>query len=229
MLDISEHKFILIQILKDIYSHNEIAPIIGFKGGTSCYFFHKLPRFSLDLDFSLLDINKKNLVFKNVKRILQEYGNLKDARMKRFTIFFLLSYGKKTTNIKVEISLRTFPDNYDVLNYLGISMLVMAKKSIMAHKLVALLDRRQIANRDLYDLWYFFKNNWKVNEKIFELRTKKKLSNYLRMCIEEVKKVNNTYILQGLGEVLDDKQKNWVKGNLKNDLIFLMQNYKSFV
>jgi len=225
MLDISEHRFILVQILKDIYSDSEIAPLIGFKGGTACYLFFKLPRFSVDLDFTLLDTKKRDSVFKKIKSILQEYGDLKEARLKRYTLFFLLSYGEESTNIKVEVSLRQFPDNYEVLNYLGISMLVMTKESIMAHKLVAFLDRSQIANRDLYDLWYFFKNNWRVNEEIVELRTEKRFSDYLRMCIEEVKKVNNTYILQGLGEVLDDKQKHWVKKNLKNELIFLIQNY----
>lgn len=199
--------------------------LLGFKGGTACYLFYKLPRFSVDLDFSLLDTDKKDVAFRKLKRILQDYGDLKEARSKRFTLFFLLSYGEKTTNIKVEVSLRTFPDQYEILNYLGISMLVMTKEHIMAHKLVAFLDRRQIANRDLYDLWFFFKNNWKADEKIVELRTEKKFSDYLRMCIEEVKKVNNTYILQGLGEVLDDKQKHWVKTNLKDELIFLMQNY----
>jgi len=225
MLDISEHRFILVQILKDIYSDSEIAPLIGFKGGTACYLFFKLPRFSVDLDFTLLDTKKRDSVFKKIKSILQEYGDLKEARLKRYTLFFLLSYGEESTNIKVEVSLRQFPDNYEVLNYLGISMLVMTKESIMAHKLVVFLDRSQIANRDLYDLWYFFKNNWRVNEEIVELRTEKRFSDYLRMCIEEVKKVNNTYILQGLGEVLDDKQKHWVKKNLKNELIFLIQNY----
>ena len=225
MFDIQNHKYVLIQILKEIYSDRDIASFMGFKGGTAAYIFYSLPRFSLDLDFNLLESKRKDLVFGKMRSILKEYGNIKIAREKRYTIFFLLSYGEKAKNIKVEISKREFPDNYEVRNYLGIPMMVMARKDIFAHKLVAFLDRSGIANRDLFDLWFFFKNNWKINEEIVELRTKKKFRDYLKICIKQVKKVNDTYILQGLGEILDIEQKKWVKNSLKKDLIFLMRNY----
>ena len=225
MFKISEHKFILVQILKDIYSNKEIAPLMGFKGGTACYLFYNLPRFSVDLDFNLLDENKRDLVFSRIKNIMVKYGNLKEARVKRYTLFYLLSYGEESTNIKVEISRRDFPDRYEVLNYLGISMLVMKKEDIMAHKLVALLERGSMANRDLFDLWFFFENHWRINQELVELRTREKLGDYLKKCELEVKNTNNTYILQGLGEVLDAKQKHWVKENLKNELLFLLRNY----
>ncbi len=226
MLKISEHKFILVQILKDIYSDKEIAPLMGFKGGTACYLFYKLPRFSVDLDFTLLDKDEKDLVFSRIKNILIKYGDLKEARIKRNTLFYLLSYGDESTNIKIEISRRDFPDHYEVLNYLGISMLVMAKADIMAHKLVALLDRSSMANRDLFDLWFIFNNRWKINQELVELRTGEKLGDYLKKCEEKVKNINNIYILQGLGEVLNAKQKHWVKENLKNELLFLLRNFR---
>lgn len=35
MLDINRHKFIMLQILKDIYSDIEMAGSLGFKGGTA--------------------------------------------------------------------------------------------------------------------------------------------------------------------------------------------------
>ena len=223
--DIQKHKYIMVQILKDIFTHKEVGPIMGFKGGTACYLFFNLPRFSVDLDFNLLDINKKDIVFNNFKNTLQEYGNLKQARDKKKTIFFLLSYKKNTKNIKIEISKRQFPDKYQIRNYLGISMNVMVKEDIFAHKLVALLDRKSIANRDLFDIWYFFKNNWDINEKIIEVRTENKFTEYMKRCIKRVEKINETYILQGLGEVLDEQRKDWVKNNLKSNLIFLMKNY----
>jgi len=90
---------------------------------------------------------------------------------------------------------------------------------------VALLERKNIANRDLFDLWYFMKNHWTVNRELVEVRTKEKFKSYLRECIVRIKKVNEKYILQGLGEVLDNKQKEWVRKNLKEELIFLMKYY----
>lgn len=225
MFDIQKHKFILIQILKDVYSDKEIGSVLGFKGGTAVYLFYNLPRFSTDLDFSLLNEKKADLVFKRIAQISRKYAVIKDSRQKRFTIFFLLSYSQESKNIKIEISKRKFPEYYEVKNYLGVSILTMKKEDIFAHKLVALLDRKSIANRDLFDLWYFLKNNWEINRALVELRTKEKFKTYLRKCLKAFEKVNETYILQGLGEVLEKEYKAWAKENLKKDLIFLMKYY----
>ena len=48
------------RILKDIYTDVSIAPLLGFKGGTCAYLFYGLPRFSVDLDFDLLEVNEEN-------------------------------------------------------------------------------------------------------------------------------------------------------------------------
>ncbi len=53
MFDLSKHRFILVQILKDVYSDGKLGRYLGFKGGTACYLFYNLPRFSVDLDFAL--------------------------------------------------------------------------------------------------------------------------------------------------------------------------------
>lgn len=54
MLDIQKHRLILTKILKDIFSDFELSSILGLKGGTALYYFYSLPRFSVDLDFNLL-------------------------------------------------------------------------------------------------------------------------------------------------------------------------------
>ncbi|MFV1917277.1 MAG: nucleotidyl transferase AbiEii/AbiGii toxin family protein [Patescibacteria group bacterium] len=225
MINIQKHKFILTQILKEIYTNKDLGPVLGFKGGTALFLFYNLPRFSVDLDFNLLDKDKKKFVFKEIKATLTKYGTLKDARNKKFTLFYLLSYDEKSVNIKVEISKGRFPDQYEVLNYLGIPMLVMKKQDMVAHKLVALLERKSIANRDLFDLWFFLSNKFPINKRLVELRTKEKFSKYLGKCIKAIQGVDERYILQGLGEILDDRQKEWVRHNLKMELIFLMKFY----
>ena len=63
VLNISTHKTILFQILKDIYSDTLISPFLGFKGGTAALLFYKLGRFSVDLDFDLLGESKEDLIF----------------------------------------------------------------------------------------------------------------------------------------------------------------------
>lgn len=225
MLDIQKHKFILVQILKDIYSDKEIGKILGFKGGTAAYLFYDLPRFSIDLYFNLLAEDKKDLVFKKIKEIVKKYAEIKEAREKRFTLFFLLSYEREAVNVKIEISKRAYPVDYKIKSYLGIPMLIMQKQDMVANKLVALLERKSLADRDLFDLWYFLKNNWEINKKLVEIRTEQKFKDYLRKCIKSVEAVPERYILQGLGELLDERQKIWAKKNLKKELLFLMRYY----
>lgn len=44
-MDLNRHKFLMMQILKDIYSDAMLASVLGFKGGTALMFFYQLPRF----------------------------------------------------------------------------------------------------------------------------------------------------------------------------------------
>ena len=223
MLDKNKHRSILLQILKDIYSDIEISSGLGFKGGTAIYLFYDLNRFSVDLDFDLLDGGKADIVSGRLKSILKEYGEIKDFFNKKFTIFFLLSYGKKEHNIKIEINKRDFGSKYEIKNYLGISIQTMAIEDMAAHKLAALLDRKSVANRDIFDIWFFLKNNFDINEIIIKTRTGLKLKEYLNKCIKFLEKYNDKYILQGIGELIDEKQKVWVKTKLKSEVIFLLK------
>lgn len=223
MLDIRIHKTILVQILKDIYTDISISSVLGFKGGTACYLFYDLPRFSVDLDFDLLDLSKERIVFEKIEKILKNYGEIKEKRKKRYTLFFILSYKKEACNIKVEISKRTFGSSYEIKNYLGISMLVMKKEDLMAHKLVTLLERKKVANRDLFDLWFFLKNNWEINKEIVEKRTGMEIKKYLVKCLKFIEKISQKHLLAGMGELLEEKTKNWAKKNLKENLVFLLK------
>ena len=72
-LDYAQHKNILIKILKDIVTNPTIGSALGFKGGTAAMLFYGLNRFSVDLDFDLLDPSKEERVFEKVKTILEEY------------------------------------------------------------------------------------------------------------------------------------------------------------
>lgn len=222
-LNIPIHRSIMLQILKDIYSDTTISPFLGFKGGTAAYLFYNLNRFSVDLDFDLLDKTREDYIFERVGQIVKNYGNLKEAKKKRFNLFFLLSYEEKAQNLKIEINRRSFGSRYEVKTYLGISMLVMIREDMFAHKLMAMYERIGKANRDIYDVWFFLKNNWPINKAIIEKRTEMNLKEWLPQCIDLLEKMDNRNILAGLGEVLDEKQKAWVKTKLKGDTLFLLK------
>ncbi|MEW5941504.1 MAG: nucleotidyl transferase AbiEii/AbiGii toxin family protein, partial [Chloroflexota bacterium] len=148
-LDISTHKTILFQILKDIYSDTMIAPFLGFKGGTAALMFYGLDRFSVDLDFDLLDESQEEVVFERVANIVRKYGMIRESNRKRFGIFFVLSYEDTARHVKVEINRRQFGSRYEVKTYLGVSMRVMVPEDLFAHKLMALHERIGKTSRDI--------------------------------------------------------------------------------
>ena len=108
MIDINKHKYFLVQILKDIYSYIELANCLGFKGGTALMFFYDLPRFSVDLDFNLINEGKEKLVYNKVREILLKYGTIYDEAPKFFGPLIVLDYGIGERKLKVEISNRRF-------------------------------------------------------------------------------------------------------------------------
>lgn len=227
-LNQAKHKSILIKILKDIYSHPAIGPILGFKGGTAAYLFYNLDRFSVDLDFDLLDATKEDVVFEEISRILSNYGRIKTADKKRFSLIYILDYDEKdpgAQNVKVEVNRRSFGSQYIIKSYLGISMKVMIQADMAANKLVAFYERIGKANRDLYDTWFFFNNNWPINQELVEKRTKLSFKDFLETSLELLEKIDNKNILAGMGEVLTDKQKVWVKNKLKEELLFQFRLY----
>lgn len=223
ILDITNHKNILLQMLKDIYSDMTIGPILGFKGGTAVYLFYNLNRFSVDLDFDLLDEGKIEYVFQRLKEIIKEYGVVKESQKKWHTLFFLISYGEKSRNIKVEVNLRNFGAKYEVKDYLGVAMKVMVKEDMFANKLVAMFERIGMSNRDIFDVWFFLKNNWQINKEIVMQRTKMPFKNFLQKCVKLLEKMSDQHILSGIGELPDSKQKVWVKNSLRKDTIFLLK------
>lgn len=141
-------------------------------------------------------------------------------------MFFLLTYNDKLQNaynIKVEINRRNFGSRYEVKSYLGIPMKVMVREDMAAHKMVAMLERIGKTNRDIFDTWFFLKNNWSINEEIITKRTGLTMSQFVHKCIDELEAMSNRGILSGIGELLDAQQKAWVKATLREEIIFLLK------
>lgn len=225
MLNKEKHQFILVNILKEIYSDPELRNVLGFKGGTAAFLFYGLPRLSVDLDFDILDESRLQIVFERLKKILSNLGDLQEAREKRYTLFFLLSYGKGDRKVKVEISKRETISSFEMKNYLGIPVLVVKKEDMIAGELSALLTRKKFAARDLYDLWFFLKQGWEINEKIVKEKANVSLSQALNKAIKVAREVPKNRVLNGLGELLDTTQKQSIREKLKEDLIFQTRLY----
>jgi predicted nucleotidyltransferase component of viral defense system len=227
MVNIDLHRSMFINILRDIYGNPGLRTVLGFKGGTAAMLFYGLPRFSVDLDFNLLDEEKKELVFEKIGQLLPRYGVLSQASDKKFTLFFLLNYQKGERNLKIEISKRAEPSQFVIKNYLGISMLVMSQADMAAGKLAALLTRKHFATRDVFDAWFFLKNNWPINDSLFTKKTGLSLLEGFEKARTQVKGIKKTELLAGLGDLIDNKQKDWVREKLVDELLFYLDLYQS--
>ena len=228
MMDINKHKFFMLQILKDIYADIELSSILGFKGGTALLFFYDLARFSVNLDFNLLNSEKEKLAYKKIKKILLKYGTIFDEAIKFYGSIIVLNYGAGERKLKIEISNSQWESNYEIKNLLGITIKVMVESDMFAHKLCALLDRAEVANRDIFDSWFFMQNRTPINKKIVETRMEMPLSEYFQKCITHLEEMSNKGILNGLGELTTADMKNFVRNKLRTETISLLQFYKEF-
>ena len=218
----------MLQILKDLFSDAELADCLAFKGGTALMFFYGLPRFSVDLDFNLLDTDKEKEVYEKVKKILLKYGTIHDEALKFYGAVFVLNYGQNERKLKVEISNRQYDNHYEIKNLLGIDMKVLAKPDMFAHKLCALLDRNEITGRDVFDCWFFLNAQTPINANIVESRMGMPLQEYIRHCIDTLEQVSDKTIMNGLGELTDGETKKFAKTKLRKETISLLTFFKAF-
>ena len=218
----------MLQLLKDIFSDSLLSSVLAFKGGTAAMFFYQLPRFSTDLDFNLLDVEKEAAVYDRLRKIVLKYGNIHDEAIKHFGIVIVLDYGIGERKLKIEISNRQFQNHYEVRNYLGLQMRVMVKEDMFAHKLCALLDRTEITSRDVFDCWFFLKDRTAINKAIVESRMGMPLAEYLDKCIVSVRDISEKSLISGLGELTEGDIKDFVCHGLKDELISLLTMFQAF-
>ena len=222
-LNYSKHKTILLQILKDIYSDTSLSPHLGFKGGTAALLFYGLDRNSVDLDFDLLNETEEKEIFEKLKKITENYGKITESTIKRFNLLNVISYAPGSQQIKIEVSRRNFGSKYKVETLLGIPMLVMIESDMFANKLMAMCERMEKTSRDIYDVYFFLKKGSEINKDIVEKRAQMPFKEVLIKCIDMLEKMDNKYILNGLGELIEEPKKDWVRAKLKNETIFLLK------
>ena len=222
-LDKQKHNNILLNILLDISRDSLLSKKLLFKWWTLLYFLYGLDRFSTDLDFDLINIWNKELVLEKIWNILKKYWEVKDLRIKRYTIFGMLSYWDIDHNIKIEVSLRWVSWEYSYKNFLWIKLNTMNIEDIFSNKLVALINRSQLANRDIYDIHFLLKKQILANKAIIIQKTGENLSDYIIKLIDFLQKLPKNYnILNWLWEVLDSKKKAFCKNKLIDETIFLL-------
>ncbi|MFA6256054.1 MAG: nucleotidyl transferase AbiEii/AbiGii toxin family protein [Candidatus Absconditabacterales bacterium] len=221
--DNAVHKKIMFDIINDIFD-SSIKSALGFKGGTLCFFMYGLDRFSVDLDFDVIKDISLDAIKKEVKNILIPYGKIQEETNTKI----ILKYDEHQTPLKIEFNQRVQKhDTYEVVNFFGKPIVAMTKDCIVTNKLVALTQRHEekekLASRDLYDIYFFLKNNFPINQELLKERTGKDTKHYFTDLLKFIPShFTSENVLRGLGELVDEKQKYWIKNKLIQEVTALI-------
>lgn len=223
----NKHKLYMAQILSLIFKDKDLCNVLAFKGGSALMFFHGLNRFSTDLDFNLLNPDKLDIVYDKVRAILNRFGSIDDEAKKMYGPVLVLNYGRGERMLKVEISVRQYPNHYEMRSLAGTDIRVMTLPDMFAHKLCALGER--LSPRDIFDVYFFLQNHIEINQEIIMLRTGKSVSEYAAWCAKHVHETSPKILMQGLGEVLNDaKSKTFVRNKLIDETLAALELFSSF-
>ena len=176
---------------------------------------------------NLLGAKKLDIVYDKVRAILTRFGTIDDEAKKLFGPILVLNYGKGERMLKVEISIREYPNHYEMRSLAGTDIRVMTMPDMFAHKLCAMGER--LSPRDIFDVWFFLQNHTEINEEIVQLRTGKSVAEYAAWCAEHVREASPKLLMQGLGEVLNDaKSKTFVKNKLIDETSSALELFSAF-
>lgn len=164
-------------ILKELFS-SSIGEKLVFKGGTALRLGYDSPRFSDDLDFSIIGSIKEEAFKKVCQDIADSNQNLSlvEALEKAYTLFalFKVSDSSLTQNfsIKIEISTRdiSLKENKDYTTILLKSSVspinLIANTTTLEKVLSDKLDINPKRIRDIFDIWFIEQKLGNTNTKM---------------------------------------------------------------
>ncbi len=71
-------------------------------------------------------------------------------------------------------------------------------------------------------------NQFAINKDIIEARMNMPYADYLQRCIDRLESLKGRSLLQGMGELMDNEMKNFVRTKLLSETIGLLKFYKDF-
>ena len=101
----------------------------------------------------------------------------------------------------------------------------MKEEDLFSNKLIALLNRKWITNRDIFDIWYFFSKWTIINSKIISDFTQISYEEYFKKVKIFIEWYDFRKVLYWLWEMLDFKQKNFAKTKMKDEILGYMEFY----
>lgn len=228
------HRSQLYRLLIEIADNAQLAKNLIFKGGTCAAMQGCLDRFSVDLDFDLKRNAPKDAIKKELERVFSDLS-LEIKSQSSATIQYVLRYsspkGSRST-LQLDAVDFSLPENIiqpiflsDINRYFECQTI----ETMFSNKLVAVLDRYDrrtiVAGRDMYDIYYFFLNGYRYNEKIIQKRTDVSVKQYLKNLVKFIEeKVTQTVINEDLNTLLPPERFRTIRKSLKAEVLGMLKN-----
>ncbi|MFH1537204.1 MAG: nucleotidyl transferase AbiEii/AbiGii toxin family protein [Patescibacteria group bacterium] len=231
------HKAWMYRILTSICDNQELADAIYFKGGTCAAMRGLLNRFSIDLDFDY--VGKLSELAKTRKMLEQVFIQLgleikdKSAKVPQYFLKYPTAKDGERNTIKIDITMPCPKSNkYELVRLSDIDRIIHCQtvETMFANKLVALINRYEknnsIAGRDMYDIHYFFINNFKYDkEVIIERRGNKDLKKFFTELINFIENnITDTIISQDINMLLSYQEFKKIRKILKQEVLMFLRD-----
>jgi predicted nucleotidyltransferase component of viral defense system len=175
-------EYIQLIFLENLYAITHSDQII-FKGGTAIHLMYHAPRFSEDLDFTVLmgKLDFGQFIQKVFSTISLSYEitfkERKTLTGKRYLLTANSDTIKNSTFINLDFSFRetvTYIEKSPLVTEYPISVsspvYYMGKDEIISEKIRAILTREK--GRDIYDLWFLLANRGSINPDLLSAKFK---------------------------------------------------------
>ena len=228
------HKLWMYRILTAVADTPQLSTVLRFKGGTCAAMRNLIDRFSVDLDFDLVDTEKQAAVRTGLEKIFSSLDLAIKESSKNAPQYFV-QYPTKTRGrsiIKIETSFPVPQSNeYEPVRLPEISRIVHCQTigTLVANKLVALTDRykkhKSIAGRDVFDIHAFLSQSLPINKKVVEERTGKDFGVYITALKKFIEShISQRVIDEDLNVLLPAEVFQKVRKTLKAETLFLLNS-----
>ena len=223
------HKAWMYRVLTAIADDIFLASHIFFKGGTCAAMRGLLDRFSIDLDFDLVDAAKIKEVRLHLEKIFVDLSLVISDKSKKSPQYFLKYQTKAGTrnSLKIDISFPPPKNNdYEPVRFDELDRILKCQtvEKMFANKLLAVMGRYQkhgsVAGRDLFDIHSFLLKGFEFKKEIIQEVSGKSAKAYLKeLKIFIEKHFTQTIIDEDLNHLLTVEQFKKNRKTLKNEVV----------
>jgi len=168
MREIELHEAFEIEVLEKIKNTN-LTNCLVFIGGTMLRLCYDLPRYSVDLDFYLIDkpINS-TFLFNSIRETLAKDYYIFDVKDKKYTMVFVIGNNNYPNRLKIEIR-KKYEDikntehriAYSISHSKQVKLRTLKLEKVFISKIEAALTRKEI--RDFFDLEFLLRRGIEVD------------------------------------------------------------------